>query len=818
MFLNYLKVGIRNILKYKVFSFINIFGLAAAMSVSMLIILMLADQKSYDQFNTNKENIYRVLCDGPDFRHPYATSPFPLSDVLKSDYPIIETATHLIMGVGGDAKYNQKSAEMRGYFADNSFFKVFSFELESGDPNNALASPNSMVITSALAKRLFNGENAVGKIVEFTDRGLNIMGGANSSTSTAWGNYIITGVIADKEYKSHLKFDVLVSTSSMPALIQEKKIGDRGNNWTDYFNCFTYVMLTPGKKMQDLNGSLNELVSRKYADLKDFKGFRMMGQKLTQISPGMLLGNEQTIALPRVAYYFLSLLAMVIMISACLNYINLSIARALNRAKEIGVRKVTGANRKDLIAQFLGESILTALFALIMAIVLLLFLKPAFKGLWVNQYLHFDLKGSLPVYLIFTVLALLIGVIAGIYPAFYLSKFDPIAALKNKEGMRPGKLGMRKILSVTQFVISLFFIITSILIYNQFRHFIEFRYEFNSKDIVNIDLQNNDYRLVSKELGAVPGVSGVSACEYIPATARNEGASLRKDDGKAHIGDEGYIKFISLKADEYFLDNLELRLVAGNNLPPAGKSADRYIVVNEAAVKEFGYLHPAGIIGQPFRTPWSDSSLIVIGVVEDFHMRMLLGNDKIEPLMLQNHPANFQYVNVKIASRDLRSTIAALENKWKAIDPVHPMKYEFFNEELAASAQGIFDVVSILGFIAFLAVLIACLGMLGMATYTTERRQKEVSIRKVLGAKNFSNALLLSKEFISVLVIATLIAAPASYILNNLWIRNFPNRVEFGFGTVFTGTLIVLGLGLITIGSQTIRAARRNPIHSLRTD
>ena len=279
MLLHYFKAGIRNILKYKAFSFINIFGLAAAMSVFMLIVLMLADQKSHDQFNVKKDITYRILCDGPDFRHPYATSPFPLSAALISAVPIIETSTHLMMGVGGDAVYNQKSVEMRGYFVDNSFFKVFSFELERGNKNNALFFPNSMIITHALAHLLFNDEDPLGKTIAFSDRGLNIMGGGNAPASTPWGNYKITGVIADNHYKSHLQFNVLVSVSSLQALIRNNKIGDLSNNWSDYFRCFTYAVLEPNKDGRDLDAALKNLVSRKYAGVIDFKGFRMMGQK-----------------------------------------------------------------------------------------------------------------------------------------------------------------------------------------------------------------------------------------------------------------------------------------------------------------------------------------------------------------------------------------------------------------------------------------------------------------------------------------------------------------------------------------------------------
>jgi putative ABC transport system permease protein len=370
------------------------------------------------------------------------------------------------------------------------------------------------------------------------------------------------------------------------------------------------------------------------------------------------------------------------------------------------------------------------------------------------------------------------------------------------------------------------------LIYNQFRHFLDFKYEFNSKNIVNIDLQSNDYRLAEKEFSTIPGVVGVSACQYLPATARSEGTSLRRADGKGPADGKGHAdgnrqatkddfkSMMSLEADEHFLDNLGLKLVAGRGLPPArgpqDSLADPYIVVNEAMVKAFGFHSPAEIIGQPFLTPWSDSPLVVIGVVENFHMRMILGNDQIEPLLLRNGSGNFQYVNIKIATRDIRGTVARLEDKWRVIDPRHPLKYSFFNEELAKSSQGIFDVVSILGLIAVLAISIACLGMLGMAVYTTERRRKEVGIRKVLGANNARNALLLSREFLNILVIAICIAAPLSYILNTMWLRKFPNRVEFGWGTVALGTLVVLLLGLITVGSQTVRASRRNPVDSLR--
>jgi putative ABC transport system permease protein len=431
-------------------------------------------------------------------------------------------------------------------------------------------------------------------------------------------------------------------------------------------------------------------------------------------------------------------------------------------------------------------------------------------GLWANQYLNFDLHGNILVYLIFFGFAVLLGLLAGFYPALYLSRYSPTKALKNLKGERPGKLGIRKMLSASQFIVSLFFIITSILIYNQFRHYLEFEYGFDSKNIVNIPIQGNDYQLIANELGLVPEVASISACEYIPATAMANGIWVSKEGNK-----EEKIHFVHVRTDTNFVSNLGLKIVAGSNLRAAGAS-DQYVLVNEAGVKALGYQFPAEILGQPLNT--NHGAVEVIGVMKDFNFQTPVMEDKIGPLMFRNQPEYFSYLNVKIASDDVVGTLAKLEDKWKRVDPVHPFKYYFFDDQLVTVNQWLGDVASVIGFIAFLAITIACLGMLGMATYTTERRTKEVGIRKVLGAKNFNIALLLSKEFLITLVISVLIAAPLSFFLNNFWLQNFPNRVAFGWGTVFLGTLILLGLGLLTIGSQTIRASRRNPVEAIRME
>lgn len=816
MFKNYLNVSIRNILKYKVFSFINIFGLAVSMAVCMMVILILSDQHRYDAFHANKDRIYRILCDKENGRLPYATTPFPLARTLKTDYPIVEDATNLLPWVGGDATYRDKVVEMRGYFAEPSFFNIFSFELEQGNKNTALSTPNTIIISRGIAQRLFKDENPIGKTVEYAHRQLSfpIKYDGQGAPPDPWGSFTVTGVIDEDEYKSHLKFDVLMSASSLQALYAGKKISDLSDNWESYYQTYTYVLLNRERTGEDLANALNDLVARKYANLKseDVKGFWMAPQKLGDVQLN-LRSNDTNERMPEQGYYFLAILALVIMVSACLNYTNLSVARALTRAKEIGVRKVTGANKRALVFQFLSESMITSLLALAMAVIILLFLKPAFKNLWVNQFLNFELPESFTVYVIFIGFALLIGFIAGIYPALHLSTYQPVRVLKSLHNIRPGKLALRKVLSVTQFVISLFFITTSILIFNQFKHFIQFDYGFKAANIVNIELQGQDYQKVSHELANVPEVAAVSACDIIPATGERNGTELKKINSTSE-----FTNISLLEVNENFIANLGVKLIAGSNLPPAGESSRHFILVNKEAVRGLGYAHPAEIVGQVFETKSDNEPVEVMGVVEDFRFRLLITDDRIGPLMLRNQPGHFKYANVKIVSPDMIGTLSKLEDIWKRIDPVHPFRYKFYDDQLSSTHQAIFDIVSVLGFIAFLAITIACLGLLGMATYTAERKAKEVGIRKILGAENFTVTLLLSKEFFTILIISVCIAGPLSFFVNNLWLQKFPNRVDFGFGTVFLGSLILLVLGAITIGSQTFRASRRNPVEALKME
>lgn len=810
MFQNYFKIGWRNIVKYKAFSAINVFGLALAMSVCMLIILMLADQYRFDKFNTKGDRIYRVLTS------TYATSPEPLATAIKSEYAVAEETTRLTPGPAGDAVYNDQLTEMRGYFADPAFFKIFSFELERGNATTALQLPNSVVITQKIAAKLFGDEDPLGKSFDFADRKLSfpLPHTGSGAPPANWGSFTVTGVIDESKYKSHLEFDVLMSESSRQALESKNllRVGD-GDNWEWYFRTYSFVLLREDKTEQDLVTALKDLVTRKYANIKSeqTKDIAFIPQKLADVQLG-LSGNDTTHRLPMIGYYFLIILASVIMLTACFNYTNLSVARALTRAKEIGVRKVTGAGRRSIVFQFLSESMMTSLLALIMAVGLLYVLTPSFKNLWVNNYLNLELPSSPGVYLIFVGFALLIGLIAGAYPAFYLSKYNPIKALKNPGVGSRGKLGMRKVLSVSQFVISLFFITTSILVFNQFKYFIEFDYGFKTENIVNVELQGVKYDKLKNALSTIPEITMISATDIIPGMDKNNGMDLIKPGTK-----EDYVRTAVLNTDENFLSNLSVNMLAGKTLSPTD-SGSSSILISHKALEKLGFQTPHDAVGQLIQTRWDNQQVQIAGVFEDFTYRMLINTRETNPIVLRNWSGGFEYLNVKIASPDVKGTLAKIEQEWKKIDPVHPLKYEFFDSQLASMYQGVFDLISILGFIAFLAIVISCLGLLGMATYTSERRTKEVGIRKVLGAPDWSIAKLLSKEFMNMLLLAIVIGAPLSYLINNLWLRFLTHRVEFGFGTVIIGSLILVVLGILTVGSQTLRASKTNPVESLKSE
>jgi putative ABC transport system permease protein len=373
-----------------------------------------------------------------------------------------------------------------------------------------------------------------------------------------------------------------------------------------------------------------------------------------------------------------------------------------------------------------------------------------------------------------------------------------------------GKRGLRRILTVSQFAISLVLIITSIVIYNQFKHYRQFDYGFNPKNVVNINLQGKDFQLVKNSLKNVKGIKEISGCAYLPSTGRNDGLTLKVP------GKDTSFNAVDLSVEQDFVKVMEIPILHGKDIQTDASGKTDFILVNEEAARRFGFKHPAEIVGQSYTL--DDKNVQVAGVIKDFTFFLLFSGRATGPVVLRSNPASIKYATLKLEAGDVAAITTSLANEWKSIDPIHPIKYEFYEDTLANTNQGIFDLVSVIGFLAFIAITIACLGLLGMAIYATERRTKEIGIRKVLGASEWSLNFMLSREFLIMLGIAILIAAPLAFILNNYWLNFMTVRDNLTFSTVCFGSFILLILGLLTIIPQTFRIAKRNPVKSLRTE
>ncbi len=808
LFKNYFKVGVRNLLKYKLFSFINIFGLAAAMSVCMLLVLMLLDQGSYDAFHQDRGRIFRIITAPTPGDIPHATVAWPLVNSLRSTYSLAEKATGLRLGFGGDLGNSLETTEVRGFFAEKSLFQVLNFPLTQGSPSTALSQPRSIVITESVSSRLFPDGSAMGKTVHFDSRGLYIIDMGGDEPTSDWGDFIITGIVDDKAFKSHLKFDVLASASTLPVLHRNKLIDNLSDNWDNYFESYAYVKLRTGYDQKDLNSALATLANSKYDRSGDLQDLMFTSQSIEDVTPGEALINEPSFRLPMSAYYILGILALIVMVMAGLNYTNLAIARSLTRMKEIGIRKVTGANVSNLAFQFLTESVLTTFLATLAALLILFFLRKAFMELWLSDFMRFDLQWSSQAVLIFAIFSLFTGIAAGLYPALVLARKRPVDSLK-KATLKAKNWSIPKVLNVGQFAISLIFIVSSIVVYKQFDHYMNYEYGFTAENLINLRLQSNDYRQLKTEIEKIPGVSGVSACQFRPAMGNKEEIRLVDKENE-----EEAIALQLLYVDENFLDNLRLKIIAGQGLPNIA-GLQQPIVINESAVSKLGFDGPHEALGEIFESV-GNKKMKIIGVVQDFQATLLFSENKQVPAVLINDPTKFSFLNVKVEGADLASLMSNIEEVWHRIDPAHDFDYGFYKEELASTNYFIRDIVGIVAYMALLAAVIAILGLLGIATYSTKRKMKEIAIRKVLGAADLQIIMFLSKNFISLLLIATCIAAPLSYFFNRLWLDNLSNRVEFDISMVVLATLMLLGAGLVTIGSQTLKAARTNPVDSLK--
>ena len=814
MIQNYLKIAFRNLWKQKAFSLVNIIGLAVSMSVCLLIILIIADQKSYDNFHVKKDRIYRINSEGRNGSFSaMASSALPLGDKLKRDYPIVEQAASLTNNIGGDMIYNNKIASGGGYFADGNLFKILDFQLLKGNPETALKNPFSLVISEDVAIVLFGKDEPLGKVVKFNHTGINPGGPEAGNRETEYGNFTITGVLKPPAGKTHLPFKLLSSLSTIPVLSKDKKMDFTENDWNNVWDNYTYVLLAKDKTQEDLQAALNQISAKQYQkgspNEVDFTA-----QSLPSLTPSEPIGNMTNLSIPSIVLVILSILGMIVMLSACLNYTNLSVARALTRAKEVGVRKVVGATRSQVFTQFIVESIMISFLALVVATGLLTFLKIAFSGLMINKYLNISFNENPQIIVIFILFSMVIGIIAGVLPSVYMSRFNPIQILKNVSKITFFKrLTLRKALLVVQFCISLTFIISTMLLYSQIKHLLVMDYGFDKENVVNIKLyKTENYQRFAQAITENKDVLGVSSCSFIPATGTQMSTMAYKSDSKK---DSIQINYLDVNAS--FISVYNLKLIAGKTFPENPSTAgENYVIVNEKMVKDFNFNAPKSAVGQKITI--DKNQVEIVGVVKDFSFVQATNTRANGVLVLRNRPDQMGFANVKVYGKNAMNTVVYLEKQWKKVNPNTKFEYEFLDQQLLTVNLVLEDLGKSLGLLAFLAVFISCLGLLGMAIYTAESRTKEIGIRKVLGASIGQIAVLLSKGFVYLLLIAVVIAVPLSYIINNLWLNFFSHRVELEAKIFLISIGIMFIISMLIIFSQTIRAALANPVKSLRME
>ncbi len=801
MLKNYVKIALRNVQRYKGFSLINVIGLALSMAVCLLIILFIRDQKSYDNFHTDGDRMYRIYADykAPSNRDNrlYAYSPVPLAEILRTETPGIESVIQIRQGFTANVNHRGNSLRLYGFYAEPSFFDFFSFDLTRGNARTALTTPNSVVISTETATRFFGEADPLGQVLTLDEQ----------------GDFTITGVLAPQTHPTHLPLDAI---TSMATLTPASQTHANQADWTwGIAHNYTYVLLEEGATPEMLEARLPGIIKQHFKPLEHSVLHTLRVQAISDINLATFKGNELGLVLPNFVAYFLLGLASVLMLVACFNYMNLTVARALKRAREVGVRKVVGARRSQIVFQFLVETLLVTFLSLALALVLLEWLLPAFNSLWLISFsktaISVDFAGDAGLYLVLFGFTGFIALAAGLYPAFYLSRFQPATVVKGQSALRRRSgLTIRRGLTVTQLALSLIFMISTMLLYRQSAFMLKADYGFEAEHVINVNLQGVPYDVFRTAAVASPSVAAVSATSYLPGSGTREGIWLGRE------GMDKPIKGYEYAIDEHLIDNLGLTLLAGRNFSmDFSTDEDRAVILNETALRDLDLGAPREAIGRTI-TVDDQTEAEVIGVVADFQSNVIVLD--VSPVALTYTPDHFFYANVRIHPGDSERALADLEAIWKTFNRPQSLDWGLYTVQLRNSPEMLIfgDFLRIIGLIAGLAIFIACLGLLAMATYSAQIRTKEVGIRKVMGAGVWNVTLLLSREFMALLLVAVVLAVPLAWLLNNAWLEQFANRIDFGAGTLAAGVAAVAVLALVTTCSQTIRAALVNPVESLR--
>lgn len=783
MLKNYLTVALRNIKKNVGFSFINLTGLAVGLACCILIILWVQDELSYDRFHANKNQLYRVIIQDQDNQGDtgWTTVPFFLAPSLKQDFPEILAFSRFqdrswlepsVFAYGDKKFYEQKV-----FLADPTFFKMFTFTFLLGDPQTALDNINSVVITADIARKYFGKKNPLGKVLRYNNR----------------SDLKVTGVLQKLPTNSHMNFDILAPIQ----LLGEKKLS--GSSWESK----SYLLLAPRIKLKDLQKKIAPALEKQNQAF--YKDLKVNLQPVTKIHLYQGAGDINLV-------YIFSSIALFIMLLACINYMNLSTARSVRRALEVGLRKVVGAHKIHLVKQFFSETFFMSLLATFLAL-LLVFLSLGFFNNLVNKSLSVDILGNPVLFLGLPVLILLVAFFSGSYPALFLSSYRPVAVLKGNATSGSRGALFRKIMVIGQFAISGILIIGTIIVHQQL-HYIQTKSLGWDRDNVLAISINSELREqfpgLKHELLQHPNIKNVTAASTIPTQIGN--TNPIEWEGKTTT-EPTSIKFVV--SEHNYLDTFNMKLLRGRNFSRDIQSDLSSFIVNEQAVRFMKLKKPVGTT-----VKFMGANGPIIGVIKDFHFRHM--TQAILPLIITINPRNYAYfyrfVFARIEPRNIPETLSYIKKVAAKHAPNYPFKYEFVDEEFNKLYQYEQYVVRIVDYFTFLALFIACLGLFGLASFMTEQRTKEIGIRKVLGASINSIVRLLVKEFTRWVLIAIILSSPLAYLAMDKWLSQYVYRVSISWMPFLLAGTLTLFIACLTVAYQAVRAANHNPIDTLRSE
>ena len=788
MIRNYLKVAFRNIYRYRYFSIVNVVGLAIGMSISLLLIGMYSYISSYDDFHTNKENIYRIISTRTEGleENDYASAPTALADKLKEEYVGIKEIVRINKSLNSEVVLDKINIHLQGYYVDPTFLTVFNFQLAQGNASTVLSKPNSMVIIEKTAQKIFNSTDVIGKTIELTDGAI----------------FEITGVLMNPPINSHFEFEALVSFSTLAS--SETTLKSITEQWTQYNNQYIYVLLPKNNDSEKLQASLDQISKASYPKQNVTATFHL--QPLSDVKLGPDLRNSIGPNWDLSSFIIFGTIALLILLPACFNYTNISIARSLKRSKEIGLRKTLGGVKNQIFLQFITETILITLISLVGAIIIFFFIRAEFQTMLVESS-ALDLSLTAKTITLFLLFALFTGFFAGVFPALYFAGLNPIQALKSQSATRVlSGLRVRKVLTVFQFALSFGFIISLIVFSRQYKYSLNFDLGFQKENILDVELQGADPSTVKAEFSKIASVQSVSMSSGI--------LGLSSSSTWVHSTDSNDSTEVNqFFADGQFIENTKLKFLSGKNFPDAEWKREQYVVVNEEFLKTQKITAPIDAIGKTFLIDGNE--LEVIGVLKNFNYTSL--RSPIQSFLFRMDPSRFTYANLKVVAAN--GTIAEIEGAWNKLKNGKKFFARFFDDEVNEAYSFYKVLLKMVGFLGLLALSISLLGLLGMVVYTSETKTKEVSIRKVMGASTSSIIVLLSKDYFKLMLWAAAFALPVTTLLLDEFLSNMQYyHVTINFWDVLLSLIILLIMGLATVGSQTYKTALTNPAETLKCE